>query len=46
VETQKFHKRIIGKHNQTGDGIEQNLPGSKNGNRNNKQRKQPWREKT
>ena len=23
-------KRVIGKHNQTGEGIEQNYPGSKN----------------
>jgi hypothetical protein len=36
-ETQKSLKKITGKHNQTGEGIEQNHPGSKNGNRNNKE---------
>ena len=30
-------KRITGKHNQTGDGIEQNHPKSKNGSRNNEE---------
>jgi hypothetical protein len=30
-------KKIIGKHNQTGDGIGQNHPRSKNGGRNNKE---------
>ena len=29
--------RITGTHNQTGEGIEQNKPGSKNGSRNNKE---------
>jgi hypothetical protein len=28
---------MTGKHNQTGEGIEQNHPGSKNGGRNNKE---------
>jgi hypothetical protein len=30
-------KRIIRKHKQTGEGIEQDHPGSENGNRNNKE---------
>jgi hypothetical protein len=36
-EAQKSLKRITGKHNQTGDGIEQNNPRSKNGSRNNEE---------
>jgi hypothetical protein len=36
-ETQKVPLRITGKHNQTGDGNEQNHPRSKNGSRNNKE---------
>jgi hypothetical protein len=30
-------KRVTGKHYQTGDGIEENHPGFKNGSRNNKE---------
>ena len=33
-KTQKKPLKIIGKHNQTGEGNEQNHPRSKNGNRN------------
>ena len=33
----KIPLRITGKHNQTGDRIEQNHPWSKNGSRNNKE---------
>ena len=38
-------KGITGKHNQIGEGVEQNYPGSENGNRNNKEitKGQPWR---
>jgi hypothetical protein len=36
-ETQKIPERIIGKYNHIGEGIEQNHPESKNGNRNNKE---------
>jgi hypothetical protein len=36
-ETQKILLRITGKNNQTGEGNEQNHPGSKNGNRNKKE---------
>jgi hypothetical protein len=35
--THKSLKKYTGKHNQTGEGIEPNLPGSKDGNRNNKE---------
>jgi len=33
----KEKKKITGKHNETGEGIEQNHPGFKTGNRNNKE---------
>ena len=36
-KNQTNKKRITGKHNQTGKGFEQNHPGFKNGNRNNKE---------
>jgi hypothetical protein len=36
-ETQKSPKELIGKHNETVEGIDQSHTGSKNGNRNNKE---------